>query len=66
MFAAARSTRFPTAARLRDDLRRIQAGLAPEVRESLTPAPPRTTTRSTPPSRGRKSRSSFPPPKRKR
>jgi len=66
MFAAAENLEFETAARLRDDLRRIQAGLAPEVRESLTPAPPRTTTRSTPPSRGRKSRSSFPPPKRKR
>ncbi len=67
MFAAAENLEFETAARLRDDLHRLQAGLPVEVRESLTPPPPRAGTKSVPPGRGRKStRPSAPPGRRRR
>ena len=67
MFTAAENLEFETAARLRDDLRRLQEGLPVEVRESLTPAPPRTGSKSMPPARGAKrGRGSYPPGKRRR
>ncbi|GMV16807.1 MAG: excinuclease ABC subunit UvrB [Sorangiineae bacterium PRO1] len=67
MFAAAENLEFETAARLRDDLRRLTSGLPVEVRESLTPQPPRATSKSMPPGRANKrSRPSYPPQKRRK
>ncbi len=56
MFAAAENLEFETAARLRDDLRKLQAGL-PEGMEPVR------SVKSTPPKR---KRSSFPPSRRRR
>ena len=61
MFAAAENLEFETAARLRDDLRRLQSGLPPDAPRSSSP--PRSA--STPPGR-RKPRPSYPPSKRRR
>jgi excinuclease ABC subunit B len=64
MFAAAETLQFETAARLRDELRKLQSGLSPEMQAAVTPSPANVGPRSTPP-RGKR-RSSFPPPRRKR
>jgi excinuclease ABC subunit B len=67
MFTAAENLEFETAARLRDDLRRLQAGLSPEVRESLTPPPPKAGSKSASAGRGKpRGRSSAPPARRRR
>ena len=66
MFTAAESLEFETAARLRDDLRKLQAGLSPEARESMTPSPPRAASKSMPPGRGKTPRPSSPPGRRRR
>jgi excinuclease ABC subunit B len=54
MFVAAENLEFETAARLRDDLHRLQAGLPIEVREALTPAPPRRASRHPKPGKRRR------------
>jgi excinuclease ABC subunit B len=57
MFAAAENLEFETAARLRDELRKLQAGMPAGESE------PSRTTKSVPP---KKKRSSFPPSRRRR
>jgi excinuclease ABC subunit B len=57
MFAAAENLEFETAARLRDELRKLQAGMP------AGESPPSRSTKSVPP---KKKRSSFPPGRRRR
>jgi excinuclease ABC subunit B len=64
MFAAAENLEFETAARLRDELRRLQSGLEPEDAARDT-SPPRAPPRSGSPPR-RKSRPSLPAQRRRR
>jgi excinuclease ABC subunit B len=63
MFVAAENLQFETAARLRDDIRRLKEGLPPEEAEAVLPSVARSTTSnkrgarpSAPKSRGRRSR----------
>jgi excinuclease ABC subunit B len=61
MFASAENLQFETAARLRDEMRKLQAGLPADA--NVTPLSSRAAQRSNPP---RKRRSSFPPAAKRR